>query len=632
MAGGSPLVKMLGAGIGLASEAIHHSRAKKTAAKERTSSSDARAPATPPARGTVSPEYAPEHAPAYSPYTPTHEAVAGPSRSPSASYTSSEEEKSRLSETERLASADEEYGMYDDEAIWELDDMAEYVDPPAYSEAVDDTGALQIADTHDIGTVDTAGSGAAEASDKTTAEDKDKKEIRMVRELVRLAGPVPSQCQRLPFPVIIPQRRPGSKGRGFVRAYAPVLGECAGIDQDVFLKFLKDWYQASKASAWIEVVYVAAGIAGFVPSASAQIVSIVVQVVAGTARELQSRHRNNSFLDRANQDLFMPRGLFAMVMAFKDEVPGGSSGGGGGLVGGLRNVFGRNVVSAQRLDLAQSTVKYSQMTAMASSRPTFRASNLREASGATHTELELPQAADLVYPDLDRAAEHDLGIVDRDGEGGDSAEQATARTKWNSAGKFVQGYLDRRAQAAYEGEHRGSSVAVPAEARKPFMSRYADPNHAANSGSLIALLTGGAVVLPAKGAAKEKIMGFASPKGDPAGREPPAPGMKRGLFGREKPVGLIGTGIGLITSGAAMAVERSKQKMTGQPQYEQNPPAPYGGAPSAPSTANPNTPAARGRGTKKIMRHDVLYLMVVNLPTDEEIAAAMAQLEQLSKK
>ncbi|EPE10962.1 fad binding domain protein [Ophiostoma piceae UAMH 11346] len=722
MAGG-PLVKMLGAGIGLASEAIHHSRAKKTAAKERANSSCASSPASHPASGTVSPRdsasgsrsvihesfeapagnyvysppgtagpssapaYAPahdaEHNPAYNPayspaYTPTYEAVAGPSTSPSpsTSYPSAEEEKRRVGETERLAFADDAFGMYDEEAIWELDDMAEYVDPPAYSEVdnraedratsinrvAEAASALQSADSHRYGTVDAvgspeAGSEAAEAPAETSAEDKVKKEIRMVRELVCLAGPVPTPCQRLPCPVIIPQRRPRNKSRGFVRAYAPVLGECAGIDQDVFLRFLKDWHQASKASAWIDVVYVAAGIVGFVPEVGAQVVSIVVQVVAGTARELQSRRRNNSFLDRANQDLFMPRGLFAMVMAFKDEVPGSS--GGGGLVGGLKSVFGKNVVSAQRLDLNQNTVKYSQMTAMtnstaadASSRPKFRISSLRATSGATHTELELPQAADLVYPDLDKAAEHDLGIVDRDGAGGSSAEQAKARTKWNSSGKFVQDYLDRRAQAAYESEHRGSSVAVPAEARKPFMSRYADPNHAANSGSLLALLTGGAVVLPPKMSAKERIMGFASPRGENAdrsspfgrdlyGREPPAPGMKQGFFGREKPIGLIGAGIGLITSGATMAFEKSKQKMTGQAgqsRYEPNPPAPYGESSQpapyggAPSSANRTTSATRGSGRKKIMQHDVFYLMVVNLPTDEEIAAAMAQLEQLTKK
>ena len=54
----------------------------------------------------------------------------------------------------------------------------------------------------------------------------------------------PGICQ-LPFPVIIPQRRPQNKSRGFVRAYAPVLSDC-GIDQNTFIDFLKSFDKASK--------------------------------------------------------------------------------------------------------------------------------------------------------------------------------------------------------------------------------------------------------------------------------------------------------------------------------------------------------------------------------------------------
>lgn len=50
---------------------------------------------------------------------------------------------------------------------------------------------------------------------------------------------------RLPCPVIIPQRRPGTHGRGFVQAYAPVLAEC-GIDQTTFLMFLQAFEESVK--------------------------------------------------------------------------------------------------------------------------------------------------------------------------------------------------------------------------------------------------------------------------------------------------------------------------------------------------------------------------------------------------
>ena len=52
----------------------------------------------------------------------------------------------------------------------------------------------------------------------------------------------------LPCPVVIPQRRPKTKSRGFIRAYAPLLLDC-GIDQATFMQFLKSFHQASKVSA-----------------------------------------------------------------------------------------------------------------------------------------------------------------------------------------------------------------------------------------------------------------------------------------------------------------------------------------------------------------------------------------------
>jgi hypothetical protein len=42
---------------------------------------------------------------------------------------------------------------------------------------------------------------------------------------------------RLTAPVVLPQKRPRAKVRGFVRAYAPMLEDC-GIDQATFLEFL----------------------------------------------------------------------------------------------------------------------------------------------------------------------------------------------------------------------------------------------------------------------------------------------------------------------------------------------------------------------------------------------------------
>lgn len=70
--------------------------------------------------------------------------------------------------------------------------------------------------------------------------------------------------QKLVHPVILPQRRPGTKSRGFVRAYAPALQD-SGIEEKQFLGFLKDFHKAAQASPVFDVIIVATAIAGFYP-------------------------------------------------------------------------------------------------------------------------------------------------------------------------------------------------------------------------------------------------------------------------------------------------------------------------------------------------------------------------------
>jgi hypothetical protein len=68
------------------------------------------------------------------------------------------------------------------------------------------------------------------------------------RPMANLSPTRPSASfgNRLPYPVIIPQRRPENRSRGWLMAYAPVL-EDFGIDQTAFLKFLHDFNQSSEA-------------------------------------------------------------------------------------------------------------------------------------------------------------------------------------------------------------------------------------------------------------------------------------------------------------------------------------------------------------------------------------------------
>ncbi|KAJ5226162.1 hypothetical protein N7468_007387 [Penicillium chermesinum] len=529
----SRLVKVLGTGIGLASEAIYASRERSSSNRASLSRNASDCPE----------------------YVEVDEDTADELvRSGKAERVDTDDEKKSKAreagyDLYRPSSENDwrDRGLAEDEAAWELDDMAEEVKPPTYE-------ASQAT--------------AMTPTSEEPEEIKVKKQQKMVQRLVQMAGPPPQPSGRIPCPVIIPQRRPGKKDRGFVRAYAPVLDNC-GISQDVFIQFISDFDKASKASPWLDVVFIAAGIAGFAPSIAAQVVSLVAQVTAGTARELQSRHRQNSFLDRVNQELLMPRGLFALVMAFKEDIPGQQS----GLLGMLSQKLGKSLFSSETLDLNQTIVKYSASDP-AMSKLKKGMNDMRLTSGNTYGQLQLPEAAPLVYPDLDRVAAQALEGNDQ----GKGKQPTNTREKLRSAGSWVQDYFDRRGQALYEAEHQGSALAVPTSERPAFKSRFSDPNHPANNGSLTSLITGGAISQSPRKMLKNAVQ---SQQGDLCGNR--------------------GDGRGILARGA-----------------------------SRPRKAQGSRGGSGGRPIKKIFQQDVLYLMVVNLPTDEEIKASVAQLEQVA--
>lgn len=136
---------------------------------------------------------------------------------------------------------DRERSMDGDEAAWQLDEATEEFGLPTYDQTETHPTPKGAQRDFDM-SVD---NDPDEISAQDSEDEKAKKRERMIRSLVAMAGPPPAQPQRLPCPVIIPQRRPGAKKRGFVRAYAPVLADC-GVSQDVFLKFISDFHKASQ--------------------------------------------------------------------------------------------------------------------------------------------------------------------------------------------------------------------------------------------------------------------------------------------------------------------------------------------------------------------------------------------------
>ena len=93
---------------------------------------------------------------------------------------------------------------------------------------------------------------------------------------------------KLPFPVVLPQRRPGTKTRGFVRGYAPILQE-SGTDQEMSQSFLKDFHKAMQACPIFEVVMVAAAIVSAYPDPIVGLFDQAVQLAAGIGQVIQER-------------------------------------------------------------------------------------------------------------------------------------------------------------------------------------------------------------------------------------------------------------------------------------------------------------------------------------------------------
>ena len=72
---------------------------------------------------------------------------------------------------------------------------------------------------------------------------------------LKLLGNIPKVrlgIKVLQHPVVVPQRRPRTRSRGFMRAYAPELGGCQ-VDQALFLSFLEGFDDAIKVRTIVEL-------------------------------------------------------------------------------------------------------------------------------------------------------------------------------------------------------------------------------------------------------------------------------------------------------------------------------------------------------------------------------------------
>jgi hypothetical protein len=346
--------------------------------------------------------------------------------------------------------------------------------------------------------------------------------------------------------VILPQRRPKDRSRGFVRAYAPVLSD-AGISQDVFIDFLNAFDRGSKAAPIFDVINIACFGLSMVPSTICIAVSASVGTVNQVAQELHRNYKTNQFLDKVNQALFMPRGLFAMVMAYNPDKPDEA------------------ILRVDTSVDATSTALYKTLTTGDESsnlKQKFR--RLRKSSGKS-TDLTFPECAPLIYPSLDLVAQSN-----------ELTNTKSGPLSINLRSPVVQDYLDRRAQAEFAQNNPNSKLnsTLPPQDKK-YVNRFADPDHPVNAGSIYALVSGGTWDPVARSRVRR-----AESRAKKLGQPPLTDQEKHDAY------------MGRVVRGKSMGTPSKKIPVIG-----------------------------------RILKKDVLYLTIVNLPSAEEMERIKRELD-----
>lgn len=405
----------------------------------------------------------------------------------------------------------------------------------------------------------------------------------------------PSPAARLRLPVVITQRRPKARDRGFVKAYAPVL-EDVGIDQDSFLDFIDKLNKAVEPSPWIQAINLAGFAAQHVPLAVSMAVSVALKITADSASEVHSRTKTNAFLDKVNEEYFKPRGSIALLITWKPQDP--------------------SAVAIVNFDLRTTIAKASS----SSNKGTFATMQRRMKSSSAATSFEFPETAPLIFPVLDKLASS---------ASDDPVVETNKQNIVKRGGGFVGDYLDRRAVAQWAGENPESKLANAAP-KPQFRSRYADPNHPASSGDPLAFITGGNIL---GGVRVQVTRGGAARRG----------GFDGGSIRDSRYSAMRGRGFNRgVWDRRAVASRRSGSFDPRAPHELSNPSTAYApGGKHEHDTRIPHdhpVPFAKGGmvgngplfligGVKKLLQKDVLYLVIVSLPTEEEMAQAAAELE-----
>lgn len=325
---------------------------------------------------------------------------------------------------------------------------------------------------------------------KDPEQKKGKKEFKTTDDLIAYlnhAEPalpayssVEASSAQLENPVILPQRRPGMRTRGFIRGYAPSL-QSRGITQDGWLKFLNGFDAAIGNNRWFFVLNIAVLIVDHVRlalegvSLIAKAVSTAVQLSIEFARRSYMHSKQNTYLDKLNEAYFKPRGLYALVIKYKPKKHASDS--------------------ADPVELVDIEANIADtVTKREAAEGSFWKGVMKGAASKTKSEDLIPEAASLTFPYLD-----DL----------DEAQKLSATKQ---KGAFLTDYYDRQAQSKFTMDNPDSKLANVAP-QKEWQSEYADPNNPKSSAGLLSTVSGGFLSPGRRVQQKRAKLGIGGPTG-----------------------------------------------------------------------------------------------------------------------
>jgi hypothetical protein len=179
-----------------------------------------------------------------------------------------------------------------------------------------------------------------------------------------------------------------------------------------------------------------------------------------------------------NKEVFMPMGLYCMVLLCKDGTNSANN-----AEFGIETVNLQTAKQISKWGLPKEN-EDDQLN-LPTKTKIFRP--IRMASGKTKAS-ELPlEIAPLTYPGLEDMIQRPQ--IQRD----ESFKERIMRNK-----DFVADYFDRRARADYAGNNPDSALTKTSDTPE-FRTRFADPNHPCNNGHLVSLVTGGKIVAQGRG-------------------------------------------------------------------------------------------------------------------------------------